>query len=54
MTVIKIATVSQIAHSTYLRLTARAALGAVHEVAATYYVAISNTTAGLMLLEPMG
>jgi protocatechuate 4,5-dioxygenase beta chain len=43
-----------------LWLTARAALGAgsgvsgVHEVAATYHVPISNTAAGMMLLEPTG
>jgi len=37
-----------------LWLTARAALGTgrVHEVAATYHVPISNTAAGMMLLEP--
>jgi protocatechuate 4,5-dioxygenase, beta chain len=37
-----------------LWLTARAALGtgAVREVAATYHVPISNTAAGMMLLEP--
>jgi hypothetical protein len=45
-----------------LWLTARAALGAgsgggdvgVREVAATYHVPISNTAAGMMLLEPAG
>jgi protocatechuate 4,5-dioxygenase, beta chain len=43
-----------------LWLTARAAAGAgsgvsgVHEVAATYHVPISNTAAGMMLLEPAG
>jgi protocatechuate 4,5-dioxygenase, beta chain len=45
-----------------LWLTARAVLGAgsgdgdvgVHEVAATYHVPISNTAAGMMLLEPTG
>jgi hypothetical protein len=45
-----------------LWLTARAALGAgsgggdvgVREVAATYHVPISNTAAGIMLLEPAG
>ena len=45
-----------------LWLTARAVLGAgsggdtvgVREVAATYHVPISNTAAGMMLLEPTG
>lgn len=43
-----------------LWLTARAVLGAgtggagVREVAATYHIPISNTAAGMMLLEPTG
>lgn len=39
-----------------LWLAARAALGAggVREVAATYHIPISNTAAGMMLLEPVG
>ena len=35
-----------------LWLTARATLGAVRQVAANYHVPISNTAAGMMLLEP--
>jgi protocatechuate 4,5-dioxygenase beta chain len=36
-----------------LWLTARAALGSVREVAANYHIPISNTAAGMMLLEPV-
>ena len=35
-----------------LWLTARATLGSVREVAANYHIPISNTAAGMMLLEP--
>lgn len=35
-----------------LWLTARATLGAARQFAATYHVPISNTAAGMMLLEP--
>jgi protocatechuate 4,5-dioxygenase beta chain len=35
-----------------LWLTARATLGGVRELAANYHVPISNTAAGMMLLEP--
>ncbi len=35
-----------------LWLAARAALGTVREVTANYHIPISNTAAGMMLLEP--